>query len=84
MSDTAKKLFDSLAAVTHAVVIPGLKRAGNEIGAEFSRLGTQGATELAAALFNGHAFVLYGPGQRPAQPELAHGQERDVERGMER
>ena len=34
-----------------------------EGGAELSRLGTQGCMELASALFNGHGFVLYGPGQ---------------------
>ncbi len=41
----------------------GLSNAGAQIGAELKRLGTQGAMELASALFNGHGFVPYGPGQ---------------------
>ena len=42
----------------------------NDVGAEMGRLGTQGAAELAAALFNGsNAFVQYGPGQNPVQRE---------------
>ncbi|HZZ80788.1 MAG TPA: hypothetical protein VFE62_19960 [Gemmataceae bacterium] len=41
----------------------GVKEAGAEIGAELGRLGTQGQMELANALFNGNAFVPYGPGQ---------------------
>jgi len=41
-----------------------------EIGAEIKRLGTQGQMELANALFNGHGFVPYGPGQyTPSTPQ---------------
>ncbi len=35
----------------------------SDVGAELGRLGTQGQMELASALFNGDAFVPYGPGQ---------------------
>jgi hypothetical protein len=35
----------------------------NDVGAEMGRLGTQGQMELASAIFNGNAFVPYGPGQ---------------------
>ena len=41
-----------------------------EVGAELKRLGTQGAMELANALFNGSAFVPYGPGQYTPTPEM--------------
>ncbi|WP_088253265.1 hypothetical protein [Fimbriiglobus ruber] len=40
-----------------------------ETGAELKRLGVQGSMELASALFNGHAFVSYGPGQYTPSPE---------------
>jgi hypothetical protein len=39
-----------------------------EIGAELKRLGVQGSMELASALWNGSAFVPYGPGQYPPRP----------------
>ena len=50
MSDTAKQLFEGLKELA-----PGLKNFGAEVSAEFSRLGTQGAMELASALFNATA-----------------------------
>ena len=54
-------------------VAPGLKNLGPEIGAELSRLGTQGSLEMAQALFNGAAFTPYGPGQYKQTPELDNG-----------
>jgi hypothetical protein len=50
---------------------PGLSNAISEIGAEMKRLGVQGQMEAASALFNGHAFVPYGPGQRATEAEKA-------------
>ena len=51
-----------------------------EVGAELKRLGTQGAMELANALFNGSAFVPYGPGQYTPTPEMEkQGQEQSRE-----
>jgi hypothetical protein len=51
-------------------MFPGLKNVGKDVASETSRLGTQGAMELASALFNGHAFVPYGPGQyTPSQQQ---------------
>ena len=60
-----------------------LKKILNDLGNETKRLGTQGAMELASALFSGQGFVPYGPGQytpstvpeketnkAPAQPEI--------------
>ena len=47
-----------------------------DIGSELKRLGIQGQIELANAMFNGSAFVPYGPGQNPPTPEQeapAHG-----------
>jgi hypothetical protein len=78
MSENAKRLFDSLA--------PGLKNMGPELAAELKRLGTQGQMEFASALFNGNAFVPYGPGQyTPShEPEHQHGQEQELETGRER
>lgn len=48
----------------------GLKNFVPEVSAELSRLGTQGSMELASALFNGSAFVPYGPGQYTPTPEI--------------
>jgi hypothetical protein len=49
----------------------GLENFGPQVGAEFSRLNTQATMELASALFNGSAFVPYGPGQYTPTPEMA-------------
>jgi hypothetical protein len=83
MSENSKRLWESLKS---------------DAKAEMSRLGTQGAMELASALFNGNAFVPYGPGQytpsqeqqqehAPEQPQdhgQEHAQEQDREMGLER
>lgn len=56
----------------------GLKNFVPEVCAELKRLGTQGQMESANALFNGQAFVPYGPGQYTPTPEIEngnHGQE---------
>jgi len=89
MSDTAKQLLESLRSVKDAAqqIAPGLKDLIPDIKAEFSRMGTQGSMELASALFNGSAFVPYGPGQYTPSPEHESpaqelGQEREM--GMER
>jgi len=71
--DIATQLFDRLKAI------------GPEVGAEVSRLGTQGSMEMASALFHGSAWVPYGPGQNSPsiqndQPEVE--QQRTM--GMER
>ena len=84
MSETAKRLFESLRQAGD-----GLRSVGAEALAqtrvEGSRLMTQGAMELASALFNGHAFVPYGPGQYTPdhqqeqtrnQPQLEQGRDR--------
>jgi len=56
-----------------------------EVGAELSRQGTQGTMELASALFNGNAFVPYGPGQyTPSTPEQQPAVEQEQSMGMER
>lgn len=59
MSSLAKQLFTELKSLA-----PGLSNIGPELGAELSRQVTQGRNELAAALYTGNAFVLYGEGQR--------------------
>lgn len=56
MSNLVSQLFERLGDI-----VP-------EVGAEISRLGTQGAMETASALFNGNAFVPYGPGQYTPSP----------------
>ena len=88
MSATAQKLFDGLRQLREAAT-PFMKEALSQTGAEISRLGTQGSMELASALFNGHGFVPYGPGQYTPTPEHGsheHGQAQHVqpERGIER
>jgi hypothetical protein len=42
-----------------------------EFGQEMKRLGVQGQMELASAIFNGQAFVPYGPGQKATEAEKA-------------
>lgn len=57
-----------------------LSEIGPEVGAELKRLGTQGQMELANALFNGNAFVPYGPGQYTPTPEMEKfGHEQQIE-----
>ncbi len=72
MSNIARHLFDRLKAI------------GPEVGDEMSRLGRQGSMELSSALFNGSAFVPYGPGQytpsKSQQPDVDQQQERGIER----
>jgi hypothetical protein len=86
MSETAKKLFEAAKSLQQGIkeALPGLKNFGPEVGAELSRLGTQGSMELASALFNEHGFVPYGPGQYTPDPaqaaEKQHEQEREHER----
>lgn len=68
-------------------VAPGLswENIKNDIGSELKHLGQQGAHELAAAIFNGNAFVMY-PRQGHDDPQ--HGlsneahQEVEHDRGM--
>jgi hypothetical protein len=45
----------------------------DDVAAEIKRLRTQGAMESANALFNGSAFVPYGPGQYTPTPEMEQG-----------
>jgi hypothetical protein len=54
-------------------VAPGLSLSKilGDIKVELGRLGVQGQMELASALFNGNAFVPYGPGQYTPTPEQA-------------
>ena len=80
MSDLARKLFEGLqsAKETTLKIFPGLENVGPELKSEGSRLWTQGTMELASALFNGHSFVPYGPGQytpSPAEHQQDHAHE---------
>jgi len=53
-----------------AIVAPGLENFGAEVGAEISRMGTQGAAEIASALFGGSdGYVAYGAGQQAVEVE---------------
>ena len=69
----AKRDFIEVMKEVMSAIAPGLENIGPEIGAELSRLGTQGAMEMAQALFNGAAFTPYGPGQYTPTPELDQG-----------
>ena len=91
----AARDFMEVMKETIDTVAPGLKNMGPEVSAELSRLGTQGAMEMAQALFNGAAFTPYGPGQYTPTPELEKGgqeqaiqiaepqQQQELGRGME-
>ncbi len=100
MSDLAEKLFGeqkSMGAMEAAIqgvkigidsFAPGLKDAPGEIGAELKDMAAHGAHELAAALFNGSAFVMYPRGGSREDhgvhgPEMSkEGPEQQMERGM--
>jgi hypothetical protein len=77
----AKRGFIDVMKEAISEIAPGLKDAVPEIGAELSRLGTQGTMELASALFGNGAFVPYGPGQYTATPELGKdNQEQEIQK----
>jgi hypothetical protein len=84
-SNLAKQLFEGLKAAKEGIeaIAPGLKDFGPDVKAELSRLGTQGAMELASALFNGSTFVPYGPGQYTPSPEHAMSPEHTPEIAQE-
>jgi len=67
MSDNAKNLWQTITG---------------DVKAELSRLGTQGAMELASALFNGSGFVPYGPGAYTPDVEQEKAQQQEL--GLER
>jgi hypothetical protein len=85
MADLAERLFNDIKN--------SLGNAPREIGAELKGMGAHGAHELAAALFNGSAFVMYPRGKHddsvhgpqveaPQTPEVARdGEERSMSRG---
>jgi hypothetical protein len=81
--EIGRNFLDSLKGMkdTAQEIAPGLKNFGPEVTAELSRLGTQGAMELASALFNGDGFVPYGPGQYTptADHEPGQGQQHEHE-----
>lgn len=57
-----------------SAIAPGLENFGQQIGAELDRLGTQGAAELASALFSdGNSYVAYGRGQYTPSPDVDMG-----------
>jgi hypothetical protein len=55
-----------------------------DVGSEMKRLGVQGQMEAASLLFNGNAFVAYGPGQYSPSPEPEHAHDNAREMGRER
>ena len=84
MSEQARRLFEGMRNQEGAGR-PGptaMERFAAEIGGEMKRLGTQGAMELASALFNGQSFVPYGPGQYT--PSVDHRQEQGLQMQQER
>jgi hypothetical protein len=77
----AKRDFFEVMKEAITAIAPGLENVGPEVSAELSRLGTQGALEMAQALFNGGAFTPYGPGQYTPTPEVDKGsQEHEVQK----
>ena len=78
----AERDFFDVMKETLGNIAPGLNNFGPEVGAELKRLGTQGQMELANALFNGSAFVPYGPGAYGEEPELNNGG-KEAEPGLE-
>jgi len=76
----AKRDFGEVMKEALTALASGLENVGAEVGAELSRLGTQGAMEMAQALFNGGAFTPYGPGQYTPTPEVDKGLEHEVQK----
>jgi hypothetical protein len=77
----AERDFIEVMKEAFTAIAPGLADIGQDVGAELSRLGTQGAMEMAQALFNGAAFTPYGPGQYTPTPEVDKGSpEQEVQR----
>jgi hypothetical protein len=80
MSDRARELWERL------------KEAPREMGAELKQMGAHGSHELAAALFNGSAFVMYPRASRenqqrvedPQQGVSPEAQKQQEHGGMER
>jgi hypothetical protein len=65
-------------------IMPGLSLSKilSDIGEELKHQGSMGAHELAAALFNGQAFVMY-PRTHNAVEDQHHGlPEKEVDNGM--
>jgi hypothetical protein len=84
MSDLAKQLFDGLKAVGQGAANTFVNDVLPDIAAQAHKTISLGATEIAAALHSGNAFVLYGSNQHAPQSaqepakeqEHAHEQER--------
>lgn len=77
MSNLAKQLFEGLNQVKEAAqtVAPGLGNFWQDMKQEAVYQSSRGAMELAAALFSGNSFVLYGGGNHPH----GHEQERETQ-----
>jgi hypothetical protein len=71
----ASKLFDGLRAAkdTALAVAPGLKDLVPDVKAEMKDQAAHGAHEMAAALFNGNAFVMYPRGGKDDHGKEGHG-----------
>jgi hypothetical protein len=52
-------------------VAPGLRNLPSQAADQLGRMGQLGASEIANGLYHGSGFVLYGPNQRPGNPEKA-------------
>jgi hypothetical protein len=67
MSELINELLDGLKSGVQLIqaIAPGLspEKIVDDVAQEGKRLLTHGAMEGASAMFNGSAFVLYGPGQ---------------------
>jgi hypothetical protein len=62
-----------------------LSQVGKEMGAELQRLGTQGRSEVAQALFHeAESYVPYGEGQRQPEAQQEQAVEKQPEVEMER
>jgi hypothetical protein len=71
MSDLVERLFTRLREIVPEVLEEG------------KRMGGLGASELAAALFKGDPFVMYGPSQRAPKVEQEHSMSEGYERATE-
>ncbi len=70
---------------TIQAVLPGLSLSKilGDIGEQLSHMGSQGSHEMAAALFNGSAFVMY-PKAGHEDPQQGLSNQPEIERDMGR
>lgn len=80
MSKATREFFDS---IKNSKAGQEVGRAIGEMWTELKQMGRHGAHEMAAALFNGNAFVMY-PRTRNGKEDQEHGLPQEAQQEQER